>query len=490
MKEEILFKSQPMEQAVIGACLLEKAAMAKVMGLIEPIMFTDQRNRIVWMAMTDMHRSGELIDTLTVAKRLRALKLIDDIGGVGYLAELTINVVTAAHVQIHAQSLVQDYMSKQIDQLCMGARLAVKGEHDPLKVLEDLKTKLALLEPKSRRSKMTTVGEIWIEEGSKKIQENIDRFRSGDILAGAPTGFHELDEVMLGMEPGNMYLFAGSTSMGKTSIMLRIAMACAMAGHPVGIRSLEMTKIELVFRLAAYGAEISTWRMKKGDISSADFAALNAAINDAIANLIVVEDSGGTGSEDLYRWYGQFAEFAAKKSKKFPVFMMDFIQRATAKGKGTREQEVGEVSRRLKDVSMDFGGPMVPLSQLSRGVDQGGGDHKPELWHLRESGSLEQDANFVAFLYRAEKYGITQYDDGSSTAGVGEILVKKYREGGLVDIKLGFSGAFGWHNFKGGSANGGESSQLEMPVIKPKDITIPNSERMRDSEEKGDFFPF
>lgn len=475
------FAVPEMEQAVIGACLLEKKAISLVFNLLEPIMFSDQRHRLVWMAVCDMYKAGMPIDLLTVIQKLRAMKLLADIGGPYYLTELASKVASSANIEYHAEVIAQTYLSKQIAHLCNGATMAVRGgSHDSLKVLEDLKSALSGIEPKVGKSRMSTVGDIWID-GVKVIEANMGRFASGLSLAGAPTGFQELDNVTLGLEPGNMYMFAGSTSMGKTSLMLKMAVACAMAGHPVGIRSLEMTKMELTFRIAAYGAQVSTWRMKKGDLGTHDLMALQKAVNDKIASNIIVEDTGGTDSTEIYRWFGDFRQHSAQVSGKFPVFMMDFIQRAKAKGRGTREQEVSDISRMLKDVSMDFGGPMVALSQLSRAVDTRGGDHRPELSDLRDSGSLEQDSNFVAFLYRAEKYGITTYDNGESTAGRGEILVRKYREGGLVDIPMGFSGPFGWYDLKMGENT---DDPVRYPVIKPNlDYSSPAH-----SEENEDYF--
>ena len=482
-----------MEQAVIGAVLLERSAFARVQGVLREEMFAHKAHPYIFSAIMSLAAERKPIDLLTVVDRLRSRGVLDDIGGPFYLTELVNKVASSANLEYHAMIVAQKHIARKTDRLAEGARLAIAAGGDPIRIMSDLKRELDSITP-VRSSKPSPVSEVWSEE-VKAIEANAERLKSGIVLAGAPSGFHELDKITLGFDPGNVYLFAGDTGMGKTALIIKIAISCAMAGHPVFIRSLEMSKESFAMRMAAYGSSVSTWRMRKGDVSISDFSEMNAAMGDW-TNMVEVEDKGGRDSDSIYAQCKDFSDRWAGIGK-FPIFMLDYIQLVkSSSARGTREQEVSEVSKMWKAVTMDLGGPSIALSQLSRSVTSRA-DKKPILSDLRESGSLEQDASFVGLLYRPDHYGIETYSDGSSTKGNGMVIIAKYREGVTGEVMLGWNKHQGWVNPEDvgrGQKPSDDGLGVDPRRVQPKAIDFGESRHNQEYEgsDRGarDNFPF
>ena len=483
--EKVLPQNLAFEQLVLGQLMLcsNSDAWAKVSGFLKPEMFFSDKHRIIFGTIKLLAAAGEPMDFVSVDEKARSMGFADG-QFKSYLTELIGKVASDANIEYYARIIHQKWIGREIVRIGDGlSQSAMKGD-DPLALLETSKKQLLELTPKTGQRLVSGV-ELW-PDVAKDIEKAMQRFKSGTYLAGVPSGLHALDRLTLGWMQKEYYLFAGRPAMGKTAFMLALAKAAGMAGHPVHITSLEMGAKSLLKRMAAYDTGISTWRMRRGDITIEEFRMLNDAADRLLKN-IHIEDGSARDIDSIYNSCYGFSLDKKNQTDKHPVFMLDYAQLTdvdskTARETMNREQVISRVSRGWKAICKDMDAPGIALSQLSRATESRAGDKKPMMSDLRESGSLEQDADLIGFLYRPEYYKIDTYEDGSQTKGTGQILIPKYREGETGECLLGWSGAAGWKNL------GDDDSRY--PKIQPKDITISNSEREHENSGGGDFFPF
>jgi replicative DNA helicase len=256
-------------------------------------------------------------------------------------------------------------------------------------------------------------------------------------VSGVPSGFRDLDKITSGWQKSDMIVIAARPGMGKTAFVLSMARNIAVDhGRPVAIFSLEMASIQLVQRLISSETEISSEKLRKGNLRDDEFAQLHARIGKLSKAPLFIDDTPALSVFELRAKCRRL-----KQQHNIELIIIDYLQLMTAgSDKGNREQEISTISRSIKSIAKELNVPVIALSQLNRSVETRGGDKKPQLSDLRESGAIEQDADLVSFIYRPEYYGITEYEDGMPTHGVGEFIVAKHRNGALDSVKLSFRG--------------------------------------------------
>ncbi len=425
------------EAAVLGGILIDEEAMAKVADVVDDSMFYREAHRRLFRAMARLFERNRAIDPITVSEDLKALGELDGIGGWDYLSSLLDAVPTAANIEYHA-GIVRDkaLLRRLIDAGQETVRDAYEpGDRSVEEILDAAEQRVFGVSQSRGRD-----GFIWIKEILWPTFEKIDELQdSAQEVSGLATGFRDLDLMTTGLQPGDLAIVAGRPAMGKTSWVLNVAQKVALeSGVPVGIFSLEMSKEQLVQRLLCAEGRVNAQRLRRGKLDAEEFKRLARAASYLNASPIWIDDSAT----------GNVLEMKAKarrlkaETRDLGLVIVDYMQLMSGGArKENRVQEVSEISRGLKALARELELPVIALSQLSRAPEQRT-DRRPQLSDLRESGSIEQDADLVMFLYRPEYYKGLVDKDGNSLEGKAELIVSKQRNGPTGTVKLYFHKTF------------------------------------------------
>ena len=438
---KIIPNAVDMEQAVIGAVLLQKGAILEV-GSLKAEMFFFPFHQTIWKAIRDLFNEDTPIDLLTVLERLtkQGFSKFADFSGeqkitMWYLTELTSRVASSANIVYHSRIIVQKWMLRQMiirGQQNISAPFNVNA--DAFELAENnIKFYTELLTPIAGES-MDSVGDIaaFVLDNSQKAQEA----RSRGEVTGLPTGFNRFDLLTGGLQRGELTTVAGRPGMGKTSFVTQIALNAAKQGFPVAFCSLEMVNLSIGQRIISMESGIETNKMRSGTVETHEWPALEMAVSDLRKLPLWIDDTPALTILNL-----RTRAMKARAEKKIDLLVVDYLQLMDGDGEGdNRDQAIGLMTRGLKQLAKDLNIPILLLSQLSRAVETRGGDKKPILSDLRESGNIEQDSDNVIFLYRPDYYGFPHYDDGSSTAGMCDVIISKQRMGRTGEIRLEFIG--------------------------------------------------
>ena len=421
------------EAAVLGGVLIDESAMARVVDVVDDSMFYREAHRRMFRAMTRLFERGKVIDPITVSEDLKAVGELESCGGWEYLASLLDAVPTAANIEYHA-GLVQEkaLLRRLIDAGQEIVRHVYEPGETPVHEILDLAEQRVFNVSQSRGRE----GFVWIKEVLWSTFEHIDKLQEtvGEI-SGLATGFADLDRMTTGLQAGDLAIVAGRPSMGKTSWVLNVAQTVTIElGIPVGIFSLEMSKEQLVQRLLCAEGRVDAQRLRRGRLEANEMQRLAQAAGHLNTAPIWIDDSAT----------GNVLEMKAKarrlkaETKDLGLVIVDYMQLMTGGArKENRVQEVSEISRGLKALARELEIPVIALSQLSRAPEQRT-DRRPQLSDLRESGSIEQDADLVMFLYRPEYYHGPTDKDGNSLEGKAELIVSKQRNGPTGTVELFF----------------------------------------------------
>lgn len=427
------------ERAVLGALMIDKGAIDNVANTIRPEMFYKEQHQSIYEAMFALYAQDQPIDLLTVSDQLRANGKLEFAGGSAYLASLTNSVASAANIEYHARIVMERYVLRQLITVCSDiTKDSFDQPKDVMAVLDKAESELFnIVESNfSRESKeLTAVVKKAIEE-IKEIQKSDNSFN------GVPTGIRAIDEKIGGWQNSDLIILAGRPGMGKTSFVLSVARNAAIDfKKSVALFSLEMSATQLAHRLFAIESGIDSSKITKGKLNDPEWAQLMDRIGVLNTNKLIIDDTPQLSIFDLRAKCRRL-----KHRYNIDLIIIDYLQLMSGnsddKGRGNREQEISQISRSLKALAKDLNVPVIALSQLSRQVEQRGGDKRPMLSDLRESGSIEQDADQVIFIYRPEYYDITEWKDGSSTQGKAEIMISKNRHGSTDDIRVRFISRF------------------------------------------------
>ena len=413
------------EQSLLGAMLLDKETMARVVDVVRPEDFYDERHGFVFGAMRELYDSHRPVDLVTVTEVLANQGNLERVGGASKLAALTTGTPSAAHAAQYAEIVANKAtLRRLISAASMIGELAFKETANLDETLDRAEQALFNVSRKHLKTSFIPVKEVL-----SGAFERIDAlYENRGQLRGIPTGFKDLDDLLAGLQGANLIIVAARPSMGKTSFALNVAANAAGHCHySVGIFSLEMSKDELVERLLASEANIDSWKMQTGNLNEQDFPAISEAMGKLAEMPIYIDDIGFINVLEI-----RSKARRLKAEKGLDLLIIDHMQlmEGSMRRDESRVQEMSEISRSLKALAKELNIPIIAISQLSRAVEQR--ERKiPQLSDLRESGSIEQDADVVMFIYREE-----YYNPKTERKNVADILIAKHRNGptGRVEI--------------------------------------------------------
>lgn len=422
------------EQSVLGAILIEPESIAEAVDLLSEDSFYDLRHRHIFRAIVSLFEKTLPVDLLTIQEELKRLGLLETVGGSYYLSELTTKVASAANVEYHARIIAEKSLLRQLIETMTGViTQAFDPATDAFDLLDAAEHSIFQISQNQLRNSATSLSEI-IKQTVGYL-ESIAGLEGG--LTGVPTGFFSLDDMTGGWQNSDLIIIAARPSMGKTAFSLSMVRNAALhptKPTPVAFFSLEMSAAQLAQRLLTAEARIDAQEARTGKIKEHEWPELVRAAGRLSEAKIFIDDTPGLSVLELRAKCRRL-----KSEHNIGLIVVDYLQLMHGtKGINNREQEIAQISRALKMLAKELNVPIIALSQLSRAVETRGGDKRPMLSDLRESGSIEQDADLVGFIYRAEKYGIPVDDNGNSTEGVAEIIIAKQRNGPIGNARLAF----------------------------------------------------
>ena len=424
------------ETAVLGGMLIDRDAVPKAVELLNESMFYREANRRLYRSMVRLFERGDVIDVITVSEELKKTGEMESSGGFDYLAALVDAVPTAANLEYHSR-IVRDkaLLRRLVEQSSQIIRdVYDQGERDVDEILDEAEAKIFQVAESHKRE-----GFVWIKEILWPTFEHIERLQeSAGGITGVPTGFKDLDRMTTGLQNGDLVIVAGRPSMGKTSWILNVAQSAAIEHNiTVAIFSLEMSKEQLVQRFLCAEGRVDAQRLRRGRMSPEEYQRLAAAAGHLNTAPLWIDDSPGSTVLEM-----RAKARRLKAETDLGLLIIDYMQLMTSRARSeNRVQEVSEISRGLKALARELEVPVVALSQLSRAPEQRT-DRRPQLSDLRDSGSIEQDADLVMFLYRPEYYFGPVDKDGNSQEGKSELIVSKQRNGPTGVVNLYFHKAY------------------------------------------------
>ncbi|MCK4223792.1 MAG: replicative DNA helicase [candidate division Zixibacteria bacterium] len=427
------------EQAVLGAMLLNKEAIGRALEIIDKDCFYRDDHQKIFGVLVDLYDKNQPVDIITVSEELNRRKSagsksgqLDEVGGRMYILELTEKIATTANIEYHCNIVLE---KATLRKLINTSTQIVSQCYDATQEVDDLldRAEQGIFSISEKRIKE---GFIPLGELLPHTFEEIEGYqKKGGLITGIPTGFFELDYLTGGLQKSDLIVVASRPSMGKTSLCLTIAESVAIdAKTPVGIFSLEMSKNQVVQRMLCSRARFSTHKMRTGKIRDEDYSNLAMAVGPLAEAKIFVDDTPSIGILQL-----RAKSRRLKAQHDVGLIMVDYLQLMQGpRSAESRQQEISIISRSLKGLAKELDIPVIAVSQLSRKVEDRGGEKRPMLADLRESGAIEQDADVVMFIYRPELYKIEKFRDGTPTQGLAEIMLEKHRNGPTGDLRLTF----------------------------------------------------
>jgi replicative DNA helicase len=429
-----------LEEAVLGALMLEKDALTNVIDILKVESFYKESHKVIFQAILDLFSESQPIDLLTVTTQLRKNGALEIAGGAFYVTELTSKVASAANIEYHARIITEQSIKREMIRIASEIQKeAFEDTTDVFELLDKMEQSMFEISEKNIRKNYSDMRSIMRDA----IAELEERKNQKDGLTGVPSGFTALDRVTSGWQKSDLVIIAARPAMGKTAFVLSVLRNAAVDhSRPVAIFSLEMSAVQLVNRLISSEAELDSEKIKKGTLADHEWAQLVHKTAKLSKAPLFVDDTPALSILELRAKCRKL-----KAQHDIQMVVVDYLQLMSGDSKsggqgGNREQEIASISRALKKIAKELSIPVIALSQLSRAVETRGGDKRPQLSDLRESGAIEQDADMVMFLYRPEYYGITEDEGGASTAGVGEVIIAKHRNGSLENVKLRFIGRY------------------------------------------------
>ncbi len=478
-------QAKELEEVVLGAMMVEKSAVNAVIDVLQPESFYVEAYGEVFRAIQTLFNNSEPIDLLTVTEQLRKEGKLDMLGGSHRVASLTSRVASSANVEFHARIIAQKHIQRELIRVSNAIiEKAYDETSDVFDLLDEAESKLfEVAEGNIRKSyeSMSTV--------MRQALDDIEAARNNeDGVSGVPSGFHDLDKITGGWQRSDMIVLAARPGMGKTAFVLSMARNMAVDHDiPVAVFSLEMSAVQLVQRLISSETEINSDKFRKGNLEEHEYQQLHSRCGKLSKAPLFIDDTPGL---NIFELRAKCRRLKAQHG--IDMVIIDYLQLMSAgSDKGNREQEISSISRSIKGIAKELDVPIIALSQLSRNVETRGGDKRPLLSDLRESGAIEQDADIVAFIYRAEYYGITEHPDGIDTAGLGELILAKHRHGALDTIKMKFVknlAKFANYDTFGDLGMAGGAMQPNAAFGAPVTKTLPS--KMNDDPIAGDDAPF
>ncbi|MBD3316404.1 MAG: replicative DNA helicase [Chitinivibrionales bacterium] len=417
------------ERTVLGSILIDESARDTAMETLKPECFYASSHRGIFSCIRDMCYEDVPVDIVTLAEELRKRELLEKIGGEAYLSELVEHVATSANIAYHVRILESKATLRQL--ITMSGEIATEcfeSDADSKMVLDSAEARIFQLSTLRNANSLQSLHDLL-----PRTFEDIERYGKDGGIEGVKSGFTKLDEMTTGFHEGDLVIIAGRPGMGKTSFCLSLALNAALhssAPTTTALFSLEMSQAQLVQRMLCAEAKIDMKRLRGGKLNKNELNVLGLHAGPLYEAPIWIDDTPGINVMEIRAKCRRL-----KMRENLGLIIIDYLQLMTGVDKSeSRQQEISMISRSLKGLAKELGVPVLALSQLSRAVEQRGGDHRPQLSDLRESGAIEQDADMVMFVYREHHY--KKEDD--SLRNIAEIIVGKQRNGPVGSVKVSF----------------------------------------------------
>lgn len=422
-----------LEEAVLGAMMLEQNALTNVVDILKPEVFYKDSHQRIFKAIHKLFSESEPVDILTVTQELQKSGELETIGGSYYISQLTSRIASAANIEFHARIVIQKFLQRELIRISNEIiKESYEDSSDVFDILDKAEKELFAISETNLRRNYSDMPSL-VKDAIKQIEKS--REQEGHI-SGIPSGFSAIDRVTAGWQKSDLVILAARPGMGKTAFVLSMARNMTVDfKKPVAVFSLEMAGVQLVMRLIASESELPAEKLKRGQLEQYEWEQLNAKLSNLTDAPLFIDD---TPALSIFELRAKCRRLKAQHD--IQMVVIDYLQLMSGGGDrgGNREQEISNISRSLKSLAKELEIPIIALSQLSRAVETRGGDKKPLLSDLRESGAIEQDADMVCFIYRPEYYKIMDDEQGNSTEGLAEFIIAKHRNGALEDIPLRF----------------------------------------------------
>jgi replicative DNA helicase len=428
-----------LEEAVLGAIMLEKDAYSLITDILKPESFYDSKHQKIFSAIVDLAVKQEPIDMLTVTEQLKKRGELDEVGGPVYISNLTTKMASTAHLEYHARIIAQKALARELITFTSNIQTQAFDESsDVEELMQQAEGQLFELSQQNLKKDVTQINPV-IREAMSQLKESAAK-KGG--LTGLASGFTALDKITSGWQKSDLIIIAARPAMGKTAFVLSMAKNMAVDfGNAVAIFSLEMSNVQLVNRLIVNVCELPGEKVKSGNIADFEWTQIDKKLSDLYDKPLYIDD---TPSLSVFELRTKARRLVREHGVK--CIIIDYLQLMNASGMsfGSREQEVSTISRSLKGLAKELNIPIIALSQLNRSVEsrQGAEGKRPQLADLRESGAIEQDADMVCFIHRPEYYKMTEDDKGNSLIGLAEIIIAKHRNGAVGDVRLRFKAEY------------------------------------------------
>jgi replicative DNA helicase len=431
-------QAKDLEEAVLGAIMLEKNAFDTVVEILKPECFYVEAHQRIYKAIQGLANKSQPIDILTVTEELRTREELEMVGGPYYVTKLTNAVVSSAHIEAHSRIILQKFIQRELIRIS-GEIIgdAYEDSTDVFDLLDDAESKLFEITNNHLRKDYNSIDTVLVNT-IKRIEDLRQR---NEEVTGVPSGFTHLDKVTYGWQNTDLIILAARPAVGKTAFALNLARNAAMHATkptPVALFSLEMSAGQLVQRILSAESEIWLEKIARGKMEEHEMKQLYARGIQRLAQAPLFIDD--TPALNIFELRAKCRRL--KNKHNIGMIIIDYLQLMSGTGEnrnGNREQEISNISRNLKGLAKELNVPIIALSQLSRAVEQRGakeGSRVPQLSDLRESGAIEQDADMVMFLYRPEYYDVTTSAEGENIKGLTEVKIAKHRNGTLETVKL------------------------------------------------------
>jgi len=429
-----------MEKAVLGALMIDKDAYLEVCDLLRPESFYEPRNQMVYEAIQRLTIEGSPVDVLTVTDKLGKMGKLEEVGGPGYVAELSSRVASSANIEYHANVVAEKCLSRQmIHYVGVIGKKTFDETYEIKDVIQEAESILFELTQKNMKKDYSVLAPIL--DNAIKIVEKAHSNIGG--LTGISTGFYKLDDITCGLQNSDLVIIAGRPAMGKTAFALSLAKNIAADQKiPMAFFSLEMSDVQLANRLISNACGIDSKKLQSGQLDRLEWDRLDKHLGILTEAPLYIDDTEALSVMDL-----RTKARRLKQEHDIRLIMIDYLQLMTANGMryNNRQEEVSLISRSLKGLAKELNIPVLALSQLNRGVEsrEGVEGKRPQLSDLRESGAIEQDADMVVFLHRPEYYKIYQNENGTiDYRGKAEVIIAKHRKGATDTIMMVFRGEY------------------------------------------------
>jgi len=426
LKDKVPPQNPQAEASLIGSLLIDKDAIIKIADIVHTDDFYVDKNGLIFSAIIKLFEKREPLDVITLSEELEKQGNLKEVGGASYLTDLVNGVPSASHVVQYAQIVAQKATLRRLIEASSQINSMAYDEEEQLdSLLDNAEKTLFDVSQKHLRQNFVSIKDVLAESFDRLDSLHKDK----DSIRGVPTGFTGIDNVLAGLQKSDLIILAARPSMGKTSLALNIAQNVATKqGVPVGIFSLEMSKEQLIDRLLASEAGIDSWKLRTGNLEDKDFEKINKAMGVLAEAPLYIDDSAMANVMEM-----RTKARRLQSEHDLGLIVIDYLQLMSGRaGSDNRVQEISEISRGLKGLARELNVPVIALSQLSRSVEQRT-PKIPQLSDLRESGSIEQDADVVMFIYR-EDY----YEKETEKKNIAEVLIKKHRNGPTGDVELFF----------------------------------------------------